>query len=335
MSRVVLVTGGAGYVGSHACKALARAGYRPVTYDSLATGHDWAVRWGPLEVGDIRDETRLVDVMRRYRPEAVLHFAASAYVGESVTHPAEYYSNNVVGSLTLLNAMRRSDIGRLVFSSTCAVYGVPKAMPIAEDAPTDPINPYGATKQAVERMLADFSEAYGLRSIALRYFNAAGADPELETGEDHDPETHLIPIVLEAAAGIRPFVTIHGTDHPTPDGTCVRDYTHVSDLATAHVLALARLGEGGGAPAINLGNGIGVSVAEVVEAARTVTGRPIAVVAGPRRAGDPPTLVADPHLARSELGWRAGMPSIDAIIRTAWEWHQSEIVAPRARRAAV
>lgn len=335
MSRVVLVTGGAGYVGSHACKALARAGYTPVTYDSLVMGHEWAVRWGPLEVGDIRDEARLVEVMRRLRPEAVLHFAASAYVGESVTHPAEYYSNNVAGSLALLNAMRRSGTGRLVFSSTCAVYGVPASMPIAEDAATDPINPYGATKRTVERMLADFGHAYGIRSIALRYFNAAGADPDLETGEQHDPETHLIPIVLDVAAGVRPFVTIHGSDHPTPDGTCVRDYTHVTDLASAHVLALARLGEEGSRPAINLGTGIGVSVAQVIEAARAVTGRPIATVAGPRRAGDPPTLVADPRLAGSELGWRAEIPSIEAIIGTAWAWHQAERVdAPRARRVA-
>jgi len=335
VSRVVLVTGGAGYVGSHACKALARAGYSPVTYDSLAMGHEWAVRWGPLEVGDIRDEARLTEVMRRHRPEAVLHFAASAYVGESVTHPAEYYSNNVVGSLSLLNAMRHTGVGRLVFSSTCAVYGEPKAMPIAEDAVTDPINPYGATKRTVERMIADFGHAYGIRGIALRYFNAAGADPELETGEQHDPETHLIPIVLDVAAGVRPFVTIHGNDHPTPDGTCVRDYTHVTDLAAAHVRAVVRLAEGASRPAINLGTGAGVSVAEVVAAARAVTGRPIAAIAGPRRAGDPPTLVADPRLAGSELGWRAEIPSIEDIIRTAWAWHQAEGVdTPRVRRVA-
>jgi UDP-glucose-4-epimerase GalE len=252
-----------------------------------------------------------------------------------VTHPAEYYSNNVAGSLALLNAMRHAGVDRLVFSSTCAVYGEPRAMPIAEDAVTDPINPYGTTKRTVERMIADFGHAYGIRSIALRYFNAAGADPDLETGEQHDPETHLIPIVLEVAAGLRPYVTIHGNDHPTPDGTCVRDYTHVTDLAAAHVRALARIAEGGGRPAINLGTGNGVSVAEVVAAARAVTGRPIATVAGPRRAGDPPTLVADPRLARLELGWRAEIPSIEAIIATAWAWHQAERAdTPRARRVA-
>ncbi|MCC6736292.1 MAG: UDP-glucose 4-epimerase GalE [Bauldia sp.] len=334
MSRVVLVTGGAGYVGSNACKALADAGYLPVTYDSLAMGHEWAVRWGPLERGDIRDEARLGDVMRRHRPEAVLHFAASAYVGESVVHPAEYYSNNIAGSLNLLNMMRREHVDRIVFSSTCAVYGAPEAMPISEGTPTDPINPYGATKRMVERMLADFGHAYGIRSMSLRYFNAAGADPSLEVGEDHDPETHLIPIVLDVAAGTRPFVTVYGTDHPTPDGTCVRDYTHVSDLASAHVLALERLSESGARPAINLGTGNGVSVAEVIESARAVTGRPIATVAGPRRPGDPPTLVADARLAARELGWRPAHPSIEAIISTAWAWHQARSVGTAQRRRA-
>jgi UDP-glucose-4-epimerase GalE len=272
--------------------------------------------------------------MRRHRPEAVLHFGASAYVGESVDHPAEYYSNNVAGSLSLLGMMRREHVSRIVFSSTCAVYGAPETMPISERTPTDPINPYGATKRTVERMLADFAHAYGIRSVALRYFNAAGADTELEIGEDHDPETHLIPIVLDVASGARPYVTVHGSDHPTPDGTCVRDYTHVADLASAHVLALARLGDGDVPPAINLGTGAGVSVAEVIEAARTVTGRPIATVAGPRRPGDPPTLVADPHLAATELGWRPRYPSIETIIRTAWDWHQAKAVAATQRRRA-
>lgn len=336
MSCVVLVTGGAGDVGPHACKALAQAGYTPVTYDSLVLGHEWAVRWGPLEVGDVRDEVRLGEVMRRYRPEAVLHFAASAMLGEFVIHPAEYYANNVGGSLALLNAMRRENVGRIVFSSTCAVYGAPELSPIAEDTVPRPINPYGASKQMVERMLADFREAYGIRSIALRYFNAAGGDPDLEIGEDHDPETHLIPIVLDVAAGLRPFVTVYGTDHPTPDGTCVRDYTHVSDLASAHVLALGKLAGDPFRPAVNLGNGTGVSVAEVVAAARAVTGRAIATIAGPRRAGDS----ADAGCQCTRCGDRTRLAACvsddEAMIRTAWAWHQASdrSGSVRGRRAA-
>ena len=232
--KAVLVTGGAGYIGSHACKALSQAGYLPVTYDNLVYGHEWAAKWGPLEQGDILDRARLEEVMNRYSPKAVMHFAAFAYVGESVTDPGKYYRNNVLGSLTLLEAMRGHDVRHLVFSSTCATYGIPDSLPIQENAPQNPINPYGASKLFVERMLKDFEAAHGISSIALRYFNAAGADPDNEIGESHDPETHLIPLVLDAASGRRSDVTIFGTDYPTPDGTCIRDYIHVSDLADAH-----------------------------------------------------------------------------------------------------
>ena len=324
MTSTILVTGGAGYVGSHACKALAAAGLRPVVYDNLVHGHDWAVKWGPLEVGDILDAARLDEVIARHRPAAVMHFAAFAYVGESVTDPARYYRNNVVGTLTLLEAMRRAGIDRMVFSSTCATYGTPEATPIAEDAPQRPINPYGATKLMVERMLADYAPAYGLRSVALRYFNAAGADPDGEIGEDHDPETHLIPLVLDAAAGARPHVTIFGDDYDTQDGTCIRDYVHVSDLAEAHVLALGRTGREPGFRAYNLGTGQGVSVAQIVEAVRRVTGLAVPTAAGARRAGDAAALFADASRARTELGWAPRLSEIDAIIESAWRWRSSD-----------
>ncbi len=259
--RTVLVTGGAGYVGSHACKALAAAGYRPVVLDDLSRGHAAAVQWGPLEVGSIADRACLDSVLERHRPGAVLHFAAFAYVGESMSEPLAYYRNNVGGTVTLLEAMRDHGVGRLVFSSTCATYGVPRELPIPESHPQEPINPYGRSKLMVERILADVDAAHGLRSIALRYFNAAGADPDGAIGEQHEPETHLVPLVLEAAAGRRECVTIHGTDYDTPDGTCLRDYIHVTDLAEAHVLALHALERGAGSTAYNLGNGLDSSTA--------------------------------------------------------------------------
>lgn len=317
----VLVTGGAGYIGSHACKALAAAGYLPVTFDNLVYGHRWAVRWGPFVHGDVLDRAALDAAMRAWQPVAVMHFAAFAYVGESVDNPGRYYRNNVAGSLNLLEAMRDVRVPHLVFSSTCATYGVPRAVPIAEDHPQAPINPYGASKLMVERMLQDFDAAHGLRSVSLRYFNAAGADPEGETGESHDPETHLIPLVLDAAAGSRPHITVYGDDHPTQDGTCIRDYIHVSDLAQAHVLSLQALEAGAATTAYNLGNGRGFSVREVIDAARRVTGRDIPVVIGPRRAGDPPELVGDATRARSELGWVPQHADLDEIVRTAWAWH--------------
>ncbi len=289
----VLVTGGAGYIGSHTCQALAAAGHEPITYDNLVMGHAWAVKWGPLEKGDILDSERLASILAAYRPEAVVHFAAFAFVGESVENPSKYYRNNVVGTLNLLDAMRAAGTERIVFSSTCATYGDPVTLPMSETHPQLPINPYGRSKLMIEHVLADYARAYGMRAVSLRYFNAAGADPAGETGEDHDPETHLIPLVLDAAAGLRKDISIFGTDHPTPDGTCVRDYIHVVDLADAHVRALSLAQAPGQATAYNLGTGRGFSVQEIIEAARRVTKRDIPVVHASPRAGDPPTLIAD------------------------------------------
>jgi len=317
----ILVTGGAGYVGSHACKALAAAGYTPVVYGNHGRGHRELVRWGPLEVGDLAHRARLDEVLARHRPEAVMHFAAFAYVGESVQDPALYYRNNVGGTLELVEAMRRAGIKALVFSSTCSTYGVPERMPITEDTPQRPINPYGATKLAIERMLADYDAAYGLRSASLRYFNAAGCDPDGEAGEVHDPETHLIPRVLMAATGELPHVDIFGTDYPTPDGTCLRDYVHVADLAQGHVQALDYLKRGGATLAVNLGTGRGFSVREVIAAASEVTGRRIPVHEAPRRPGDPPVLVADASRARSLLGFQPRYTELAPIVATAWRWH--------------
>jgi UDP-arabinose 4-epimerase len=321
--RTVLVTGGAGYVGSHACKALAAAGYRPVTYDNLSRGHARAVKWGPLERGDLLDTARLDKVLRKRRPAAVLHFAALAYVGESVREPERYYLNNVAGTISLLDAMAANGIRRIVFSSSCAVYGAPRRVPIREGDAQRPVNPYGDTKRVVEQLLRERA-ADGLRSVALRYFNAAGADPEGELGESHDPETHLIPLVLQVAAGLRPRFTVYGSNYRTPDGTCIRDYVHVSDLADAHVLALKYLGKTSGARskgthcAVNLGTGSGHSVREVIDAARGVTGRRIPVRYGARRPGDPPRLVADPRRARRALGWSPRHSSLQEIVATAW-----------------
>jgi UDP-glucose-4-epimerase GalE len=317
----ILVTGGAGYVGSHACKALAAAGYTPVTYDNLGRGHRELVRWGPLEVGELADRARLDEVFARHRPEAVMHFAAFAYVGESVQDPALYYRNNVGGTLELVEATRRAGVAALVFSSTCSTYGVPERMPIDEDAPQRPINPYGATKLAIERMLADYGAAYGLASVSLRYFNAAGCDPDGETGELHEPETHIIPRVLMAATGEIEHVEVFGTDYPTPDGTCLRDYVHVADLAQGHVRALDYLKRGGATTAVNLGTGRGFSVREVIAAAGEVTGRRIPVREAPRRPGDPPVLVADPTRARALLGFAPRYTELAPIVATAWRWH--------------
>jgi UDP-glucose-4-epimerase GalE len=321
----ILVTGGAGYVGSHACKALAAAGHTPVTYDNLSRGHREFARWGPLEIGDIADAAKLDSAFARHRIDAVMHFAALAYVGESVEQPALYYRNNVGGTLELLEAMRRAGVKLLVFSSTCSTYGVPERMPITEDLPQQPINPYGMSKLVVERVLRDYEPAYGLRSVALRYFNAAGCDPDGEVGEDHDPETHLIPRVLMAADGMLPQVDVFGTDYPTPDGTCLRDYIHVADLADGHVRALAYLQRGGASTAINLGTGRAFSVREVIAAAERVTGRRIPVHEGPRRAGDPPVLVADATRARLVLGFAPGFTEIEPIVATAWRWHERPV----------
>lgn len=320
----VLVTGGAGYIGSHACKALARVGYLPVTYDSLIHGHDWAVKWGPLERGDILDRVRLNEVIAAHKPTAIMHFAAFAYVGESVSDPGKYYRNNVAGSLTLLEAARDYGIGQFIFSSTCATYGVPDLLPISEATTQRPINPYGATKLMVERMLGDFGAAHGLRSISLRYFNAAGGDPDGEIGEDHDPETHLIPLLLDAASGRGPHVTIFGTDYETADGTCIRDYVHVADLADAHAKALKALDEGASSNAYNLGSGQGYSVREVVAAVERIVGVRVPVKFGARRPGDPAVLISDISKALQSLRWRPRFTNLDEITRTAWFWRQKK-----------
>jgi UDP-arabinose 4-epimerase len=317
----VLVTGGAGYIGSHTAKALAAAGYLPVTVDDLSCGHREAVRWGPLEVAAIGDGAALDAIFARHRPAAVLHFAGLANVGDSVRDPAFCYRANVGGTLSLIEAMRRAGCGRLVFSSTCAIYGVPPALPITEETPAAPLSPYGWSKFMAERVLADAGAAYGLGHVALRYFNAAGADPEGEIGEDHDPETHLVPLALGAAAGIRGPLRLFGDDYPTPDGTCIRDYVHVSDLARAHVLALGRLMAGGlPRPAYNLGSGRGFSVKEVLAAAEAVAGRPVPHAIAPRREGDTPVLVADATRAEADLGWRPERPDLADQIADAWAW---------------
>lgn len=318
--KPILVTGGAGYIGSHTCKALVKAGYLPVVYDNLVYGHEWAVKWGPLERGDLLDRSSLASVIERYRPVAAIHFAAYAYVGESVLNPAKYYENNVGGTLCLLEALRAGGVGQLVFSSSCATYGVPTRLPIDETHPQRPVNPYGHTKWMIEQVLRDYAQAYGLRSIALRYFNAAGADTDGEIGEDHTPETHLIPLVLSAAMDPSVSVTIHGIDYPTPDGTCIRDYIHVIDLADAHLRALAALEQGALTGVYNLGTGRGYSVREIIDTAQGVTHQSIPALKGPRRLGDPPVLVADATRAEKELGWTPRMSDINTIVETAWDW---------------
>jgi UDP-arabinose 4-epimerase len=320
----ILVTGGAGYIGSHACKALSAAGFTPVSFDNLVYGHREAVLWGPLVEGDLLDRAAIAEAIRQYQPIAVLHFAAYAYVGESVENPGKYYRNNVVGTLNLLEAMRDAGMNKIIFSSTCATYGLPQQALISETHPQNPINPYGSSKLMIERVLQDFDAAHGLRSISMRYFNAAGADMEAQIGEAHDPETHLIPLVLDAAAGLRESITVNGNDYPTPDGSCIRDYVHVSDLADGHVLALQSLLGGAASAAYNLGNGQGFSVFEVIETAKTITGRSIVTKLGSRRAGDPPQLAGDAGLIKKELGWSPRYSSLSDIIGSAWRWHQLE-----------
>lgn len=318
----ILVTGGAGYVGSHCVRQLVRAGHEVCVYDNLSRGHAAAVPKGLLVQGDLADQLKLTALLRDRRIEAVMHFAAFALVGESVTDPHLYYGNNVLGSFHLLEAMRITGVGRFVFSSTTATYGTPEKIPIAETTPQAPINPYGLSKLVVEHMLSDYAAAYGLAYAALRYFNAAGAAPEGDLGEDHTPESHLIPIVLQVALGQRDKITIFGDDYPTPDGTCIRDYVHIEDLATAHLAALDKIQPGQGLK-LNLGTGRGYSVREVIDACRKITGHPIPAVLGPRRAGDPPRLIADASLAHKTLGWTPRFPTIESIVETAWRWHQS------------
>ena len=320
----ILVVGGAGYIGSHAVRALERAGHEVWVYDNLSQGHAQAVPAGRLVEGDLLDRAALERVLRDRRIDAVMHFAAFTSVPESVADPARYYRNNLVGTLTLLDAMRDVGVGRIVFSSTAAVYGVPEVMPIPETAPTRPINPYGFTKLAIEQALADYARAYSLGYAVLRYFNACGASGDASIGEDHTPETHLIPIALQVALGQRDHLAVFGTDYPTPDGTCVRDYIHVEDLADAHLALLERVvGSEGTTLTYNVGTGKGASVRQVLEAARRITGRPVAAVEHPRRPGDPPVLVASAEAIRGDLGWSPRYTEIDAIVASAWQWHST------------
>ncbi|HEY2158764.1 MAG TPA: UDP-glucose 4-epimerase GalE [Isosphaeraceae bacterium] len=318
----ILVVGGAGYIGSHTVRHLARSGHDVWVYDNLSYGHRPAVPEGRLIEGDLGDAARLASTLRGGAIDAVMHFAAFTSVPESVNDPARYYRNNVVGALNLLDAMRAAGVGKIVFSSTAAVYGVPDEVPIPETAPTRPINPYGFTKLAIERALADYASAYGLGAASLRYFNACGAADDGTIGEDHRPETHLIPLIFQVALGQRPSITIAGTDYPTPDGTCIRDYIHVDDLADAHLRVLERIAPGRSLT-YNVGTGSGVSVREVVDAVRTVTGHPIPVIEGPRRAGDPPSLVASADAARRDLGWSPRYTEITPIVASAWAWHSA------------
>lgn len=313
----VLVVGGAGYIGSHAARSLWRDGYDVIVYDNLSTGHEFLAAGFELIVGDIADGAQLAHALKR--TDAIMHFAAHAYVGESVENPRKYFQNNVQSALTLLNSAMDAGVRRFVFSSSCAVYGTPPKIPITEDTPRQPVNPYGTSKLFFENALEAYAGAYGMRFASLRYFNAAGADESGQIGELHDPETHLIPLALAAASGNGPELRIFGSDYPTPDGTCIRDYIHVNDLAEAHVLALRHLSNGGASLAVNLGTGEGHSVKQVLEAVRQVTGNTVPFQVGPRRAGDPPALVADPSRAQELLQWKP-VRSLQDIVSTAWNW---------------
>ena len=324
MSEAVLVTGGAGYIGSQTCKLLAQSGFLPVTYDNLIYGHRHAVKWGPFVEGDLADKELLLKTIDEFDIQAVIHFAAYAYVGESMEEPDKYFRNNVINALNLLEALHLKKIKNIVFSSTCATYGVPDTVPIDEDHVQNPVNPYGETKLFFEKALHWHDVAYGLKFVALRYFNAAGADPETEIGEDHTPETHLIPLVIESALGQRPHVEIYGTDYATEDGTAVRDYIHVLDLADAHVRALRYLQDDGESVALNLGTGCGSSVREVITAVEKNSGLQVPYKESPRRAGDPPVLVAKADKAKQVLGWQARHSDLDNIVKTAWAWSKKQ-----------
>ena len=318
----ILVTGGAGYIGSHTVRQLIARGHEVWVYDNLGYGHRAAVPADRLVVGDLNEPHKLDHLLLSQRIEAAVHFAASTYVGESVRDPARYYQNNLVNALTLMECLRKQGVGKFVFSSTAATFGTPDKMPITEETPQQPINPYGRSKLTVEYVLADYAAAYGWGYAALRYFNASGAAPDGSIGEDHDPETHLIPLVIQAAVGQRPHIEVFGTDYPTPDGTCIRDYVHVDDLGSAHVLALEKLQAGQGLR-YNLGIGRGYSVREVIRAVEEVTGKPVPVKEGPRRAGDPPELIASSGKIQRELGWQPKYTELKQIIETAWNWHKS------------
>lgn len=319
----ILVTGGAGYIGSHACKALKAAGYTPVTYDNLCTGWEDAVKFGPFEKGDLRDNVRLGEVFAKYKPAAVMHFAALSQVGESMQDPGIYWQNNVSGSVNLLQSAVDAGCLNIVFSSTCATYGDQDNVILDENSAQYPINAYGASKRAVEDALSDFEAAFGLKHVIFRYFNVAGADPDAEVGEHHQPETHLVPIVLDAIDGKRDNVTIFGTDYDTPDGTCIRDYVHVMDLVDAHVQGLRWLEEGKRSRVFNLGTGSGFSVREVIDEARVITNRDVPAVEGERRAGDCTKLVSGSTRAETELGWRPSRSTMRQMITDAWRWHQT------------
>jgi UDP-arabinose 4-epimerase len=320
-TRKILVTGGAGYIGSHTCKALYHQGYEPVVLDNLIYGHERFVKWGEFYKGDIGDNALLDEIFEKHLPAAVLHFAAFAYVGESVTDPGKYYTNNVSGTISLLEAMRRQKCRHMVFSSTCATYGIPSSLPIVETMVQQPINPYGRSKLMIEQILSDYDSAYGIKSCSLRYFNAAGADPDCEVGEKHLPETHLIPLVIETALRKRQCIDVYGTDYATADGTAIRDYIHVKDLADAHVKALQFLHETNCSEQFNLGTGKGSSVKRVIDTAERISQRDIPVNFEKRRLGDPPELTADAAKARSVLGWRPKYSDLETIIETAWKWH--------------
>lgn len=318
----ILVIGGAGYIGSHMCKRLAQSGYQPIVLDSLVSGHREAVKWGAFVNGSLNDVLMLKHIFEQQAIDAVMHFAAFCYVGESVNNPAIYYQNNVAATISLLQAMIEANVKKFIFSSSCATYGEPIEIPISENHPQNPINPYGRTKLMVEQIINDFGNAYGLSSVVLRYFNAAGADPEGELGEDHRPETHLIPLVLQAALGRKQDLKVFGNDYATKDGTCIRDYIHINDLASAHLLALERLLSGHSGGNYNLGNGDGYSVLEVIEAAQKITGKPIPFEIEDRRSGDPAILIGSSQKAMDELGWKPNYAALDVIIKHAWNWHK-------------
>jgi len=318
----ILITGGAGYIGSHAVKEAVQHGFFPITYDNLSMGHKWAVKEGVLVEGELADRTKLVRTMAKYKPQAVMHFASHTYVGESVTNPQKYYQDNLTNAMSLFSAMLQRKVGYFILSSTCAIYGNPIQVPIPEDHPKDPVNPYGDSKLMIEKILGWYDKAYGLRSTFLRYFNAAGADVSGTIGEVHDPETHLIPLVLDAAAGLRKEITVFGEDYPTADGTCVRDYIHVTDLAGAHFRALKRMMETAKSDQFNLGTGHGFSVKEVIRETEKVTGQKVPIRMGTRREGDPPALVAQSQKAQSILKWQPRHSSLENILKTAWVWNQ-------------
>lgn len=321
--RNILITGGAGYIGSYMCKYLVNNGYYPIVLDNLIHGHREAVKWGSLIEGDISDSYLINKIFSQYQIEAVMHFAAFCYVGESVNKPIQYYSNNVAGTVSLLENMIKNSIQKFIFSSSCATYGESNEIPITEDHPQNPLNPYGMSKLIIEQILSDLKKAYGMEYVALRYFNAAGADPDGEIGEDHRPETHLIPLVLQTAIGQHSAINIYGDDYPTKDGTCIRDYIHIHDLAHAHFLALERIINGLSGGKYNLGNENGYSVKEVIDISRKITGKSIPTRIMDRRPGDPSMLIGSNKLAMKELGWRPNYSDLHTIIETAWRWHKS------------